>query len=398
MFMTLGAVFQSMSDLGRAEENTKAAWVIRRQHLGGTAALAAQSEIALGWVHSDQGRLEEAEKEVREGIATLEHLKGIHDPDVLKGKVALGEILITRGADKAAIQFLEPVVRTQQAVGSSDVDRAQGLFQLGTAYFFAGDYNRAIQSTNSSLVLERALYGPVHPSIASGEQWLCQILRDENSLADAERHCRAALSIGEAWYGSDSPVTASSMRALGTVLAKENKCEEARPLLERALSIAQATYGELSDGVAVAIASLAMNDYCSSNWEIADQHYSRSLEIFRKVYGGDHHPNVALVLFRLAEVAGKERDYSRAEGLSRQALAVFVEVQGPEGVKTAMAHTQLGHILWYEKKYAEARQESQLGFRLLVNQPSPASELLEMTKKDLAEEDKILSSNLLNAH
>jgi hypothetical protein len=107
---------------------------------------------------------------------------------------------------------------------------------------------------------------------------------------------------------------------------------------------------------------------------------------------------VALVLFRLAEVAGKERDYSRAEGLSRQALAVFVEVQGPEGVKTAMAHTQLGHILWYEKKYAEARQESQLGFRLLVNQPSPASELLEMTKKDLAEEDKILSSNLLNAH
>jgi hypothetical protein len=58
-----------------------------------------------------------------------------------------------------------------------------------------------------------------------------------------------------------------------------------------------------------------------------------------------------------------------------------------------MAHTQLGDSLLYEKKYADARQESLLGLGLLVKQPGPASESLEMAKKDLAEEDKMLSSN-----
>lgn len=394
ILMTVGAMFQSMGELGKAEENITAAWALRKRMPAGSAALAAQSQIALGSVYSDQGRLAEAEKDVREGIAVLEHLKGSRDPDVLKGKIALGEILITRGANSAAIQFLEPVVRMQRISGSSDVDRAQGLFQLATAYSFTGDTERALQYINSSLVLERSLYGAVHPSIADGEQWLCQIQSDRNAFAEAERHCRAAVSIGLAWYGPDNATTAYAMRALGTVLTKENKLLEARPLLEHALSTAEAVHGEWHEGVGTALSSLAVNEYYSGEYAAAEQHYNQALAVFRKIYGGDHNPNVATVLFRLAEAAGREAVYDRAEGLGRQALAIFVEVQGPEGTKTAMAHTQLGHCLRYEKKYLEARQESQLGYAVLVKQPGPQGEFFEMAKNDLAEEDRLLSSKL----
>lgn len=345
----------------------------------GSAALAAQSQIALGSVHSDQGRLKEAEKEVREGIAILERLKGSRDPGFLKGKVVLAEILITRGANKAAIEFLEPVVRLQQVAGSSDVDRAQGLFQLATAYAFTGDTERAI-------LLERALYGPVHPSIADGEQWICQIQSDRNAFAEAERHCRLALSIGQAWYGPNGAFTVSAMRALGSVLTRENKLKEGRPLLESAFSLAKAP-GELREGVGSTAASLGLNEYYSGEYAAAERHYNLALAIFRKIYGGDHSPNVASLLFRLAEVTGKQNDYSRAEGLARQALAIYVEVQGPEGIRTAMAHAQLGDVLRNEKRYAEARQESQLGYAALLQQPEPRGEFFEMAKKKLVEEN-----------
>jgi eukaryotic-like serine/threonine-protein kinase len=57
MLMTLGAVFQSMSEPSKAEENIRAAWMLRRRLPVDADGLAAQSEIALGSVHSDQGRI-----------------------------------------------------------------------------------------------------------------------------------------------------------------------------------------------------------------------------------------------------------------------------------------------------------------------------------------------------
>jgi hypothetical protein len=102
------------------------------------------------------------------------------------------------------------------------------------------------------------------------------------------------------------------------------------------------------------------------------------------------------VLFQLAEIAGKRSDYPRAEDLVRQALPIFVEAQGAEGPKPAMAHVQLGHVLLFEKKYSEAKQESQWGYSLLIKQPHPENEFFEMAKKDLVEENKHLSSGRID--
>jgi tetratricopeptide (TPR) repeat protein len=251
---------------------------------------------------------------------------------------------------------------------------------------------------NSSLLLDHALYGAVHPSIADGEQWLCQIQSERNALADAERHCRAAVSIGRVWYGPDNATTAYAMRALGTVLTKENKLEEARPLLEHALSVAEATNGEVHEGVATAAASLGVNEYYSGNYGAAAQHYKRSLAIFRRIYGSDHSNNVATLLCRLAEIAGKEKDNPGAEALVRQALAIFLEVQGPTGNKTAMAHVELGHFLLCEQRYSEAKQESAAGYGTLVKPNDDSGEFLEMAKKDLAEEATRIRPRRSDAH
>ncbi len=183
------------------------------------------------------------------------------------------------------------------------------------------------------------------------------------------------------------------MRALGVVLTMESKLQEARPLLERALSLSkESAHGELHEGIAIALGSLAMNDYYSGYYPAAEERYTRSLAILRTIYGNDHQFNIAVVLFQLAETAGKRNDYPRAEGLVREALPIFIEAQGSDGPKPAMAHIQLGHVLFCERKYSAAKQESQWGYNLLMKQPHPESQFFEMSKKDLIEEDKHLSA------
>ncbi len=67
ILMTLGPIFQSLGELGKAEAAIKSAWLLR-SHTPEAEALAAESLVALGSVQSDQGRLPEAEKNVKRRV------------------------------------------------------------------------------------------------------------------------------------------------------------------------------------------------------------------------------------------------------------------------------------------------------------------------------------------
>ena len=388
LFMTLGSVFYRMSEYEKAETNLRAALNIRSQLGLPAAALAAQSEIALGLVHSDQARFDEGEKEVRTGLEVLEHLEGPRDPGILEAKVSLGHVLLSRGSYNAAVRILEPVVQMQQLGDSSDVDRASAFYELAVAYQIGGDTARARQSIQSSLLLHLSLYGTVHPSVADDEQWLCELELRRFAFADAERHCRTALSVDQAWYGAHNGDTAVAMRTLGSVLTAENKLAEAKPLLDHALS--ELAQGNFHEGVATASRDLGTWAYQSGDYSAAEQYYGRSLAIFQEIYG-DRDVHVAWMALRLGCVAIKKKNYPRAEALIRHALAIDLETQGPQRTSTGLAHITLGHLLLCEKRFAAARQESQLGYDIAFKESLPEGEFFNMAKKDLAEEDVGLS-------
>ena len=240
------------------------------------------------------------------------------------------------------------------------------------------------------LAMRHFLYGAVHPSIADTEQILCQIKRDENKLAEAERHCRVALSVGLSWYGPDDHEIGSAMRALGVVLTREKKLQEARPILERALVLQKE--GQDPEGVFVATSSLAENELASGEVAAAETHFNWSLAAARKLYGGDNSLNVGTSLFYLSEVAFEQHNYGLAEDRARQALSILLNVQGRDGSRTALAHVQLGHCLLPQKNYPEAKRESQLGYNMLMKQPGLPSKFLQMAAKDMVEEERNLSS------
>ena len=390
ILMTLGSVFDKMGDFEKAEQSFHSAWLIRSHLSGPAVVLAAESQIALGSVHCEQDRFDEAEKEVRAGLETLERERNPNDPKVLDGKVSLGHVLLSRGSYVAAIQLLEPVVKMQQNNASPDVDRASGFFELSSAYFYAGKYERAEQYTNSSLLVERSMFGAIHPAVAEDELQLCSIDIERRALTDAERHCRVGVAIQQTWYGPDSPVTASALRTLAGVLQMEGKVAEAKLLLERSLRVNEVNRGEFHQSVAGDLIELGNNALDVDDYASAKTDFGRALVIYKKLYG-DHHMLVATALSNLAVVANKRKDYRQAEALMRQALAVYIEAQGPEHTNSGRARIKLGHVLLREKKFEEAKQESQQGYDVLFKQTLPEGDFFDMAKKDLAEEDKAIS-------
>jgi serine/threonine-protein kinase len=391
IFMTLGSVFQKIGALNNAEAAFHAAWVARSQIPDTARGAAAESLIALGLVHCDQNRFDQAEKEVRAGLATLQNQRDSRDAKVLKGQVSMGHVLTERGSYRAAIKLLLPAVQLQQISGSPDVDRSSGFYELSSAYFYAGDYDRSEHYLSSRLLLDRSMYGALHPEVADDELGLCSIDQERHALVDAERHCRTGVSIDQAWYGTKSPVTASAMLTLGELIQAENKVDEAKALLEQSLQIQQANYGEFHEKVAIVLAELGDNALYRDDYDAAEADYRHALAIYRKLYG-DHYKDVAVCLSNIANVANHKKEYGQAETYLRQTVAIYLETQGPEHTDTAMGHLKLGHVLLREKKYAEAKQETQLGYSVLFRHTLPQGDFFDMAKKDLAEEASALKA------
>jgi len=389
LYTTLGLAYQGLGDFGKAEESLKAALLLRTPPFAPITAQAAESQIALGLVHADLDQFEKAEKEIRAGLETLEKLLPARDPAVLRGKVGLGHVIMERGSYPAAVQILEPVIRMQQTAGSLDTDRAKGLFQLSSAYFYAGDYGRSGVYVRQALSLDRSMYGAVHPAVAEDELQICSIAMEQAKYPEAETHCRTGVSIDQSWYGPANPVTASAMKTLAQVLQLENKNDEAKLLLNRVLAIQEATHGPVHQTVASALNELGNIALNLDDYPEAERDFERELVIDRKLFG-DRHIYVGAALSNLANIANKRRDLTGAEALLRQALEIYLGAQGANHIETGDVHVKLGHVLMREKKYSAAHGESALGYSILSRQTTPSDAFVQAALKDLTEEESAL--------
>jgi eukaryotic-like serine/threonine-protein kinase len=386
LYATLGSAYEGLGNFRKAEENLQSAWLVRKQLFGPVADQTAESQIALGRLHSDQNQYEKAEREVRSGLTVLERLRSAHDPAVLRAKIILGGVLSERGSYRAAIKLLEPVVETQRSVGIPETDRASGLYELAGAYFYAGDFVRAATYDKLALALHRSIYGDVHPKVALDDLLFCFIKMQQGDYPRAESYCRSSVALNRGWYGPNSPVTALAMKELGEVLQEENKLDEAQSLLERVLAIQEASHGPIHLSVASALNGLGNVAWGLNHYAEADRDFGRALDIYRALYG-EHHSYVASVLGNLAGIARLRGNNTRSEVLFRQALAINLEAQGPNHVNTGNTYVNLGHLLLREKKYLAAREETLLGYNVLVKQIAPGGDFIQEAEKDLAEEN-----------
>ena len=85
----------------------------------------------------------------------------------------------------------------------------------------------------------------------------------------------------------------------------------------------------------------------------------------------------------LASVLVAKGEYTRAEGLYREAIAVFERALSPEHLSTGIARIKLGRALLRQGRFAEAERETLAGHEVVRAQASPSVSWLRSARADL---------------
>jgi serine/threonine protein kinase/tetratricopeptide (TPR) repeat protein len=383
LYQTLGGIYQRLGKFELADTLLQSALEVRRSAAGSSAADEVRSLVALALLRSDQARVDEAERIVRDALRTARQKLRPTDPVVATATRALGAILQQRGRYDEAISVLDDAVLLQSGAAVDPTELAATLLELANTHFYAGHLDVSESLNRRVLPLHRQLYGDRHPLVAEDLINLGAIEHERGHYPDAERFYREALEINQAWYGKESYETASNLTVLGRSLVFETRYDEAKDLLQQAVAIQEHVFGAVHPRVASALNELGNVAMKRNHPDEAEACYRRIGDIYRSVYG-DKHYLVAIAHSNLAGVFMARKDYSTAERMYREAASRFSEAQSPDHLNTGIARIKLGRSLLLQQRYADAENETVAGYRIVSKQAAPTVSWLRAAREDLA--------------
>jgi serine/threonine-protein kinase len=389
MFETLGSIYEKLGNLGRAESLLTRAVAQRRTQSPFGSAELVQSLLALAVLRVSQAKFEDAERLVREAIATGERVLPPDHPALAEAATSLAHVLQERGRYEEAIAAAEDAVHryrrtTGSAVGRSapTLELAGAMGLLADAHFYAGHYPTSDSINQEVLSAYRGLYGDRHPLVAQTLANLGAAQQERGNYADAEGYHRQALAIYRGFYGEEHYETAYALTMLARALIFEDKLVEADSLLRRALGIRERVYGPDHPSVASTVNELGNLAVTADRLDDAERYFSRMIDIYRKAYGEKHYL-LGIAQANLGTVFMRRQDNPRAESLFRSALAVYATTLEPGHVNVGITRIKLGRTLLRQRRFAEAAAESQAGYDILSKQANPAVSFLKAARTDL---------------
>lgn len=385
LYVTLAGIYQHLGKLPRADSLLQLALDRRRTLFGPNSPDVAASLIALGDLRVDQAKLEDAERLVRQGVGVAEATLPPTDPGVVHALAELGRVLEERGAYTNAIPIMQDVIRRDTMAKVAPVDLAANLSTLADINFYAGHYDVSDSLNRQVLGIYRQTYGRSHPQVADILVNLGASQQERGNFKDAERLDRQALAMTRSFYGDSNPATALDLTMLGRSLEGQERFYEADTVLRQALAIRERVFGPVHPSVASTVNELGNIAYQNDRYDEAEAYYKRNLDIYHAIYG-DKHYLIALALSNLATAIMAKKDYPRAEAMYREAVRRYTEAQGPNHTNTGIARIKLGRALLRERRFAEARVESQAGYDILIKQTSPSLGFLRNARRDLVAE------------
>jgi tetratricopeptide (TPR) repeat protein len=142
-------------------------------------------------------------------------------------------------------------------------------------------------------------------------------------------------------------------RELAEILLYRNRFEEAGPLFERALSALRFIYGEDNAIVAETLGSLAQLRSAQGNFSGAERLLREALAIHKEAGSTISH-EIGFLQTVLGATILKQRRYAEAEPLLRDTLNLFTASLPPDHQYVASAEYYLGESLLGQGKFSDA--------------------------------------------
>ncbi len=385
LYQTIGSIYQKLGHFERSDALLREALARREALNGSSGAAVAETLTSRALLFSDKAEFDEAEKLAREAIAKARAQLPETDPLVVRAMVALGKIQSDRGKYDDAIATLDEAVRLQTVSHAEPLDRANCLYELASAHFYAGHYDQSETQNQQALVLYKQVYGERHPLVSDTLINLGAIQYERGKYPEAEQYYRPAIEITQAWFGRDHYKTAANLTMLARVLNRTPERQvEAREVLGQALAIRERVYGPDHPRVASTVNELGAVALGADRLDEAETYFLRVIAIYRKVHG-DNHYQTGIGLSNLASVYMAGKQFPRAEKLFREAIVIYSKTLPATHTNIGIARIKLGRTLLRQQRYADAVTETLGGYDILKPQMDPGVSWLKSARTDLIE-------------
>jgi len=251
-------------------------------------AIATDLHLRLGGVRLVQGKLEQADKELSQGLALSRKTYG---PDSLRTSYflsSLGRVRSRQARPAEALALYRQAQELRERLwGSEHPALALNLSNLATELLALGRREEAVAAWRRSLALLETSRSPDHPSLGPPLNNLGAALRAQGRLDEARQYLQRAFAIFERSKGPDHPNTATALCALGMVAYDAQNLEEAFGYQRQALERIQRALGPDSPRAAAPLMYLGLVQHRMGQLDEARRHLLRALQLWEKENGPD---------------------------------------------------------------------------------------------------------------
>ncbi len=225
---------------------------------------------------------------------------------------------------------------------------------VGSSYFAAGEYERALEIFGENLERQLALYGEQHPVLVRGAHNMGAAHSMLGRYDKAREQFSRAVELGRKTYGASHPQVALEINSLGSILLLERSYSEAVEMFERALAVQEAAFGPEHPDLTSTLNNLAIARDYLGEFDGAKALYERVIAIRERALGPEH-PSVANSLNNLAMLHQDAGEHERALALHTRALTIQEGAIKPEHPDLAYTLNGLGASKIALGRYDEAR-------------------------------------------
>jgi serine/threonine protein kinase/tetratricopeptide (TPR) repeat protein len=303
-----------------ASEHARRAAVIRSRALGRDSREALQSTALIGLLEYHQGRLDDAERTLRETSRRQEELFGGDHEDTTWTRVRLSWVEIERGRLETAEEILRDALeRQRRTLGDEHRDTATTMNSLAVVYADQQRFSEAEALHSKVLEIRSRTLGPTDPDTLKSMTNLAVVSFYQGRLVVAAELFQDVVDLQIESLGPDHPVTLATMNNLAVILERQGRIEEAEEMHRRVLASKRQVLGDEHPETVSSRYNLAIVLTSQGRLDAAEQMHREIFEI-RLEELGEQHPRTLDSLCALAGVAALRGD--RDTALDRLARAV----------------------------------------------------------------------------
>ena len=210
----------------------------------GPSADAAVSHAEVAQALRGQGRLQEAEALLRQGLLQLRGELGETHPRALRLQSELGSLLRASGSFTEARRLLLSSIEGQRRLlGVAHEDTANSLEALGQLLGDLGEFEHAEPLLQEVVVMRRRQLGEEHPDSLRALHHLGRVLGQQGRLQQAELILQQVEQQQRMCQGAGHPDSLATQGSLADVLSRQGRLDEAEHLYRQCLGLRRRALG-----------------------------------------------------------------------------------------------------------------------------------------------------------